>query len=133
MCLLYSYYHYNHVPGVEKCSDVLLDRPRIMPLSSLLSFISTCFLFHFLFHVTDTSRASPTTNASSSLWSLSLLSEHISRLWTLHIRSLCGLKTIKPTQIMGEGVLDTMLAFTDKYDEMCRGGASSGEDGNVSI
>lgn len=54
------------------------------------------------------------TTPSTTLWTTTLLSEHISRLWTLHLRSLCGLKGIKPSTILGADVIKTMQAFGDK-------------------
>jgi hypothetical protein len=56
-----------------------------------------------------------TAAGGKALWTPSAVAAQISMWWVMHLRSLCALKGVKPTEVLGQSVLSALQSFADKY------------------
>lgn len=69
-------------------------------------------------YATDVSGSPRSVKGPSSpalLWSPANVAGQISLLWVMHLRSLCALRGVKPSQVLGEALQKRMRALGDAY------------------
>ena len=68
-----------------------------------------------------------TSVSSQPLWTAPQLSEHAGMLWVMHLRAQCSLRGVRPSEVLGSGILAQLDEFAHRCSERVVGGGNGND------